>query len=439
MLAYCFELALRSLRRNVVLTALMVAAVGVGIGASMTMLTTLIAMSGNPIPDKSSRLFTLQLDWTGYGSQHHDLRSIPWELPYRDAMALMKAQLGVRQVAMYPLELSVKPPHADPFQAQGRATYADFFPMFEVPFRSGAAWGHEQDVARDNVVVLSAGLADRLFPGADAVGGTVNLGNRNYRVIGVIRQWTPTPRFYDVTGGAYGETEDFYLPFSLAIDRQLETTEYGCDPTGLPAGWAERLNADCGWTQFWVELPSARQVLTFRTFLENYASEQQRLGRFKWLPLVPMHDVMEWLAFLRVVPSEVRVDSMIAVGFLIVCLINAVGLMLAKFSGRAVELSVRRALGASRSDLFLQCVTEAMLIGVMGGLLGLALTAAGLSALRALRGISSTESALGRLISLNPEMMVITLAVAIVTTICCGIYPALRASRVQPGWQLKAQ
>ena len=113
--------------------------------------------------------------------------------------------------------------------------------------------------------------------------------------------------------------------------------------------------------------------------------------------------------------------------------------MLAKFSGRAVELSVRRALGASRSDLFLQCVTEAMLIGVMGGLLGLALTAAGLSALRALRGISSTESALGRLISLNPEMMVITLAVAIVTTICCGIYPALRASRVQPGWQLKAQ
>jgi putative ABC transport system permease protein len=175
-LAYFFELAVRSLRRNIVLTALMVAAVGVGIGASMTMLTTLIAMTGNPIPDKSSQLFLPQIDSFGDASRTHDMRDVPYVLPYRDAEAFMKAQLGVRQTAMYPMTLNVKPPQGDLFQASGRATYADFFAMFEVPLRSGAAWGHREDAAQDNVVVLSSSLADRLFPGVDAVGKTVNLG-----------------------------------------------------------------------------------------------------------------------------------------------------------------------------------------------------------------------------------------------------------------------
>jgi putative ABC transport system permease protein len=438
-LAYFFELAVRSLRRNIVVTALMVAAVGVGIGASMTMLTTLIAMTGNPIPDKSSQLFLPQIDSFGDASRTHDMRDVPYVLPYRDAEAFMKAQLGVRQTAMYPMTLNVKPPQGDLFQASGRATYADFFAMFEVPLRSGAAWGHREDAAQDNVVVLSSSLADRLFPGVDAVGKTVNLGKRDYRVTGVAGHWTPTPRFYDTNSGGFDEPEEFYIPFSIAIDRQIETDEYACDATSLAANWQARLKSDCPWVQFWVELPHAAQVTAFRTFLQNYAAEQHRLGRYPWLPVTALYDVMGWMDHVHVVPSEVRVNSMIASGFLIVCLINAVGLMLAKFSSRALELSVRRALGASRHNLFLQCVTESMVIGLLGGLLGLALTAVGLSALRGLRGITSADSARGHLASLNVEIVLITFGIAILATICSGLYPALRASRVQPAWQLKAQ
>ncbi|HEY1900685.1 MAG TPA: ABC transporter permease [Steroidobacteraceae bacterium] len=439
MLGYYFELAIRSLRRNPVLTALMIAAVGVGIGASMTMLTTLVAMSGNPIPDKSSELFVPQIDTMGDASRQHRSDWLPRVLPYHDAVALMKVHPGTRQAAMYPVVLNVKPAQADPFPAAGRATDSDFFAMFEVPFRSGAAWGHREDDDRGNVVVLGTRLADRLFPAVDPVGKTINLGKRDYRITGVIRPWTPTPRFYDADAGAYSEGEDFFLPFSIAVDRQIETTDYDCDDTALPNGWAQRLNSDCPWVQFWVELPKPQQVRDFKVFLHNYAAEQQRLGRFQWLPMVALRDVTDWLAHLRVVPSEVRVDSMIAMGFLVVCLINAIGLMLAKFSSRAVELSVRRALGASRFSLFLQCVTEALMIGLLGGALGLGLTATGLSALRSLRGISSPDSTAGQLVSLNLEMVLITFAVAIISTIGCGLYPAWRASRVQPGWQLKAQ
>jgi putative ABC transport system permease protein len=445
MLGYHFKLAIRSLSRNPLLTVLMIAAVGVGIGASMTMLTTLVAMSANPIPDKSSQLFVPQLDVGGYASLHHDTSGLfSYDLPYRDAMAIMAAQVGPRQTAMYPIALDVKPPRGDPFQAVGRATYSDFFAMFEAPFASGSAWARAADQDRANVVVLSAKFAQRLFPGAAAVGRTVNLGDRDYRVSGVLRPWAPTPRFYDVRlgtfrSGAYGDPEDFYVPFSTGIALQIDGNNNPCDAAALTAEWLARLNSNCSWIQVWVELPTPLQARNFKTFLSNYAATQQQTGRFAWLPLTAVHDVMEWLALRRVVPEQVRVNSAIAVGFLVVCLINAIGLMLAKFSGRAVELSVRRALGASRNDLFLLCLTEAMVIGLLGGLLGLALTGAGLAVLRELRGIVSRDSAAGHLISLNMQMVLITLAVAIVATVCSGLYPALRASRIHPGWQLQAQ
>ena len=168
MLGYFLELAIRGLRRNLVLTALMVTAVGVGIGTCMTVLTTLVAMSGNPIPDKSSQLYVPSIDVWGPGSRcasaGPDADKLPDEFTYRDATAFMKARVGTRQAAMYATALNVSPPDGKPFEAQGRATFGDFFSMFEVPFRSGAAWGQREDDGRANVVVLASKLADRVFP-----------------------------------------------------------------------------------------------------------------------------------------------------------------------------------------------------------------------------------------------------------------------------------
>ena len=62
MLGYYLDLALRSLRRNKALTALMVVAIALGIGASMTTLTVFYVLSGDPVPGKSDRLFFVQMD-----------------------------------------------------------------------------------------------------------------------------------------------------------------------------------------------------------------------------------------------------------------------------------------------------------------------------------------------------------------------------------------
>jgi putative ABC transport system permease protein len=441
MFGYYIELALASLRRNVVLTALMVAAVGVGIGASMTVLTTLVAMSGNPIPDKSGQLFVPQIDVWGARLRRGvaDPDWLPTQLTYRDGMALMKAHVGVRQAAMYSLGLNVNPTTGTPFPATGRATYADFFAMFNVPFRSGAPWGEGEDQERGEVVVLSSKLANRVFGRQNAVGRSISLGGHDYRVVGVIQPWMPIPRFYDLST-AFGETEDFYLPFSTAIGQQITSHgPYNCG-SEPPPGWEGRVNSDCVWLQFWVELPTAAQLRHFNTFLRNYAAEQQRSGRLAWQPWVELHDVMGWMNYKynHLIPDGLRVNALMAGAFLIVCLVNALALMLAKFSSRAGELGLRRALGASRRDLFLQCITESLIVGLLGGVLGLALTAAGLAGLRALRSLSSQDPTLGHLYSENLQMVLITLGVSVIATGCSGLYPSLRASRIQPGRQIRA-
>ena len=72
---------------------------------------------------------------------------------------------------------------------------------------------------------------------------------------------------------------------------------------------------------------------------------------------------MEWLEFHQVVPGDVRLQMWLAFGFLLVCLLNTVGLLLAKFLRRSGEIGVRRALGASRAEIFKQCLVEAGTIG----------------------------------------------------------------------------
>src|SRR5580658_7663404 len=274
MFGYNLKLALRSLRRNVAITALMVAAIGVGIGASMTIYTVVRAMSGNPIPQKSERLFTPQIDVWGPPSQQTGAQGgeyqLPGQLTYLDAMALMRARRAQQQAVMYGVSLDVSPAGARAFRVGGRATSRDFFAMFDVPFRSGGAWDANAEEKRENVVVLSAKFADRVFPDTDPLGKVISLSDRDYRVVGVVQTWAPMPRFYDLDSGSLADAEQFFMPFTTAIDRQITSSgNENCQgaPTG---GWTAHLNSDCAWIQFWAEFPTAAQARDFKSFLVNY-------------------------------------------------------------------------------------------------------------------------------------------------------------------------
>jgi putative ABC transport system permease protein len=440
MFNYYFGLALLSLKRNVVLTALMIAAIGVGIGASMTTLTVFRAMADDPIPEKSRRLFAVQIDnWgpkkKGVGTGDED--NFQQQLTYIDATALIKAHAAPRQAAMYVTGLALTPPNPDlrPFQVQVRATYTDFFPMFDVPFRYGAGWTAAEDEDRAEVVVISRELNDKVFGGANSVGKTVNLDSRDYRVVGVLDTWQPTPKFYDLNNDLYGKSEEVYLPFTRAIDSQMGSWgNNNCSGDIGEAGWDGHLQSECVWVQYWAELASPADAERYRAYITNYAADQQRTSRFSWPAHVKVRNVREWLSYQHVVSDEVRILVLVSFSFLFVCLLNAMGLMLAKIMGRSADIGVRRALGANRTAIFGQCLIEAAVIGFAGGLLGLALTGLGLMGLRAI-----LSEQVNRLTHLSISDIAIAVALSVVATTIAGLYPTWRAAHIQPAWQLKAQ
>ena len=115
---------------------------------------------------------------------------------------------------------------------------------------------------------------------------------------------------------------------------------------------------------------------------------------------------------------------------------NAMGLMLAKLMGRAGDLGVRRALGASRGALFAQCLIETSVVGLAGGLLGLLLTALGLWAVRSMQ--IKDYSALAHMDFADIGTAVL---LAVAATVLAGLYhPMWRAAQVlQLAWQPKVQ
>lgn len=432
MFGYYLQLALRSFRNSKVLTALMVLAIALGIGACMTTLTVFRVLAGDPIPAKSDRLFYVQLDpRTARGAS-------PGEDPETqvtrfDAETLLREAKGVRQAMMTGGSVSVTPERADlpPFFSPARYSSRDFFAMFDAPFAYGAGWSAEDDAGSARVAVITRALNERVFGGVDSVGQTLMLGGNAFRVVGVLDTWRPTPRFWDMYSQTFGDGEDVFLPFStsraLSMGRSgnMNCWNTTADDTGL--------NAPCVWIQYWVELESAAQADEFKAYLDSYSAQQKAAGRFERDPNTRLSNVMDWLAFNRVVPRDVVMQLWLGFGFLLVCLLNTVGLLLAKFLRRSGEIGVRRALGASRRDVFMQCLVEAGTIGMAGGVLGLGLSLLGLW------GVRQQPASYAELAHLDVPMLLMTFALAVTASVLAGVLPAWRAMQITPAIQLKTQ
>lgn len=436
MFAYYLDLALRSFRRNKVLTLLMVMAIALGIGASMTTLTVFYVLAGDPIPHKSKQLFYPRLEPRGMdgftpGDEPEE------QMSRFDAEALLRDKRGDLQAVMSGGNMAVQPQDGKtpPFHAESRYTSADFFRMFDVPFRYGNGWTAGEDEARANVAVISKALNDKLFGGADSVGRTLVADKTSFRIVGVMDDWRPVPKFYDLTNDRFTEVEQVFVPFQTALVLNLGTSgNMNCwGDSGNDEQGARALNAPCTWLQYWVQLDSADKVAAYKQYLMNYSDQQRAAGRYERPTNVRLHSVMEWLEEQNSVPGDVRLQMWLALGFLLVCLLNTVGLLLAKFLRRSSEIGVRRALGASRREIFAQFLVEAGMIGLVGGLAGLALAWLGLWAVR------QQPAGYAELAHMDLPMLLTTFVLAIVASVLAGLLPAWRAMQVTPAIQLKSQ
>ena len=444
MFAYDLRLALDSMKRHPGLAALMVLAIALGIAVCTVTFTMYHAMATDPIPEKSDRLYAVTLDtWSAERPYDDDKPENPPQLlTYRDAMYLHGAKAAPRSVVMYKSGALLVPERAGvkPYNAELRVTSNEFFSMFDVPFQYGSGWDAAADQSPAPVVVLGHEANEKAFGGENSVGRTLKLGKNEYRVIGVLEPWAPSPKFFDLNNGAFEDPEDAYIPYGWG--RALELPVYGninCWKPENGESYQDFLNSECIWLQYWVELPTIADRDRYQAFVDNYARSQKAAGRFPRPLNNRLYDVGQWLDRNEVVQRDNRVLIGIALLFLGVCLVNVVGLLLAKFLNAAPLTGLRRALGASRRDIVRQHMTEVLLIGLAGGVLGLLLAIGGLAGIRAIYASDFTGGAYERLTQVDPVVVLVTLGLSLVAGAIAGLYPSWRIGRTAPAIYLKTQ
>ncbi len=360
----------------------------------------------------------------------------PEQITYRDMQGIMASDIPTYQSGMFVASLTVHPPEAEqkPYRERVRMCFADFFPMFEVPFTYGGGWGRDSDRGPDPVVVIDAATNDRLFGGGDSVGKTIRIEDRPFTVTGVLAPWRPSPRFYDTHSGASGVPEGIFMPFEFVRVFEVETAGNLLIWTDLDdsAGFDELAASEAIWIQMWVQLDTAEQLQAYSDFLEAYVMEQKKLGRFGRPLNNRLLNVMQWLDDQEVVPEEATGMLVISLLFLLVCAVNLIGILLGKFLARAPEVGVRRALGASRTSVFLQHIVECEVVGIIGGAIGLGLSALCLGQINRLLDNSGQ-------FGLDLVMVAAGIGLSLVAGLVAGLYPAWRICRLAPAIHLKLQ
>ncbi len=437
MLLYNLRLSWKSLRRTPMMSLLTLGAIGLGIAVATSFTAIFYLLSADPMPDKSSDVHFIRLDsWNPdrpFDGDHPERP--PNQVTYRDALALVRSDIPTHTTATFHSDLFVhtEDPAMRPFEASVRLCHSGFFPMFKVPFAHGGPWDKRADEGPEPVVVIDHATNQRLFGGENSVGRKIRLAQVHFTIAGVLEPWRPVIKYYDVNNDSAGSPEALYIPFMHVRDMEIKTD-------GNDNGWKTRdddsfaglLASESIWIQMWAELRTREQKARYQSFLDAYSDEQRALGRFQRPNNNWIQPMREWHEERGVVPPESKSMMIIALLFLAVCSINLIGLLLGKFLARAPEVGVRRALGASKRAIFLQHIVECQLLGVLGGLLGIALSAVAISVIGKMLIDDLT-------LHLDLNMMATGIGLALLSGLIAGLYPAWRVCAVQPAIHLKAQ
>lgn len=439
MLGYNTRVAIKSLRRHPLLAAVIVAGIALGIWASTTFTTVRHMFARDPLPGRSSRIFYVRMDnWdparpypSGEGSK---ALPVPPQVTYRDSMELMRSKIPVRQTADFITNLVVFPDRkvSRPYTSPIRLCFSDFFPMFNVPFRYGHGWDKRADANAEQVVVIDDATNQKLFGGANSVGKRIRLADRNFTIVGVLAPWRPFIRMYDMLGNFVAEPEPFFIPFNLAPKMELR-------PFGNSDGWQsinittyqEFLASEVDFIQYWVELRTPADLAAYQRYVDDYVRQQKKSGRFQRPLFNPVRSLRQIMTEYGIVRPQMTAMAVMSILFLVICSMNLTGLLLGKFLARAPEVSVRRALGARRLDIFMQHVIECEIVGIAGGVVGMLLSIATLRVIGKLIADSAR-------FSLDLEMVAGAVFLSLVAGLLAGVYPAWRICTVQPAVQLKA-
>ena len=276
----------------------------------------------------------------------------------------------------------------------------DFFEMLGVDAAHGRTFLPEEYLPGSGVIVLTDGLWRRRFGGeAEIIGRSLVLEGESYTVIGVLG-----PDFE--LGLERGREErDFFLPKTFS--------EYERSSRG-PGWWRVmgRLRSEVTLAEAQVEMDAVAARL---------GEEHPRMNANVGARVIPLQ---AWQVG-AVRPSLLLLQGAVLFVLLIAC-VNVANLMLARCTRRAPEFAVRMAVGGGRGRLLRQLLTESAVIAALGGAGGFAFAAASLEAVTAF--MPADVPRLG-LVAVNPRLLGFAVGLVGLTTLACGMAPALHAVR----------
>ncbi|MBH1430335.1 ABC transporter permease [Stenotrophomonas maltophilia] len=418
---YALQLALSGIRRSWLLSLLIVASLAIGISAFATTLMIRIGLSADPAPTISRTLYHVELDLRDSLSRKADRRPLS-TLALYDVKAISD-RTGVPSAATSSAWL--------PYRSDGPERRVGMLPIrgftygaqsvFDLKLISGSFWRREDDEAGSRVAVISRSLSREIFGVDAALGKELELATRSFVIVGVVEDWSPAPRFHDLRGGAFTDNERLYIPLSSWI---ALPNGYGMGGMTCRQGILDDpSHPSCAWLQFWVRLEDASVLDAFFAALKSYAEEQIEGGRstHAYSNVVPL---LEWLEVNDVIPEAVHSQLWFAAGILIICLVNASGLFLAGFVDSAMEIGIRRSLGATRRDVVMQFVLQSAVLGTLGGILSVPLVLLGF---HTIKGLAPEYTAH---ISLPAWMVLLSPAIALLSALLSAAVPVWRASRL---------
>ena len=304
----------------------------------------------------------------------------------------------------------------DPEQVDIIRASADLFDTLGVRAARGRTFAKDEEQAgHDHVVVIADSLWRRRFGSDPAIAGrTIQLDSQPYTVIGVLPPWFRLPRISLLDSGQTASSKpEVFRPLVFEDDELKELMgrfNYSV-VARLKRGIApERAKAELNVIAAQLVKVSGEKVDLRAAVIPMLESVTGKSRRGLWILFASVASVL-----------------------LIVC-VNLASLQLARAERRSRDSAVRSALGATRGQLARQALTETLLIALIGGVLGIAIAAAGLGTL-----LKNAPADIPRLdeVRLDATVLLFTLGAATVTGVLFGLAPAWRSARVDPQAALK--
>jgi len=250
------------------------------------------------------------------------------------------------------------------------------------------------------VCVLGRRLAARLFGSEDAVGKVVTLGSRAFRVIGV---GTQLGNKFVNDGEMIEEMEGLYVP--LATLRKLYTGEEA--PLTFLAVKARNEES----------LGTLKAEVTASLKVAHHGAEDFKVANIAEEMLRQRKQVRQILTNWKIVLGAIAGISLMVGG------IGLLSVMLISIGERYYEIGLRKAIGATDPQIFVQFLAESAILALLGGLLG---TGGGVAISKALSGFFTAG------LPIHPGGVLLSIGIALALGIGYGVYPALIASRMEP-------